>query len=35
VSVQPFDLFPQTKHVENLLVFEKRAWRTKLMAICK
>jgi 23S rRNA (uracil1939-C5)-methyltransferase/tRNA (uracil-5-)-methyltransferase len=25
VSVQPFDLFPQTKHVENLMVFEKRA----------
>lgn len=23
-SIQPFDLFPQTKHVENLIVFEKR-----------
>ncbi|CAJ1938868.1 unnamed protein product [Cylindrotheca closterium] len=24
VSVQPFDLFPQTKHVESLVVFEKK-----------
>mmetsp|Transcript_28526 Transcript_28526/g.69139 ORF Transcript_28526/g.69139 Transcript_28526/m.69139 type:complete len:646 (-) Transcript_28526:1130-3067(-) len=24
VSVQPFDLFPQTKHVESLIVFEKK-----------
>lgn len=24
VSIQPFDLFPQTKHVECLMVFEKR-----------
>eukprot|EP00980_Cylindrotheca_fusiformis_P000571 scaffold147_cov113-Cylindrotheca_fusiformis.AAC.5 len=24
VSIQPFDLFPQTKHVESLIVFEKR-----------
>ena len=23
-SVQPFDLFPQTRHIENLIVFEKR-----------
>ncbi|CAJ1938878.1 unnamed protein product [Cylindrotheca closterium] len=24
VSIQPFDLFPQTKHIECLMVFEKR-----------
>ena len=24
VSIQPFDLFPQTKHIECLIVFEKR-----------
>lgn len=24
ISIQPFDLFPQTKHVECLMVFEKR-----------
>jgi tRNA (uracil-5-)-methyltransferase len=24
VSIQPFDLFPQTKHVESLIVFEKK-----------
>lgn len=24
VSVQPFDLFPQTKHIECLMIFEKR-----------
>jgi tRNA (uracil-5-)-methyltransferase len=24
VSIQPFDLFPQTKHIESLIVFEKR-----------
>ena len=24
VSIQPFDLFPQTKHVENLMIFEKK-----------
>lgn len=24
VSIQPFDLFPQTKHIESLVVFEKR-----------
>ena len=23
-SVQPFDLFPQTRHIESLVVFEKR-----------
>ena len=25
VSIQPFDLFPQTKHVECLMVFEKKS----------
>ena len=25
ISIQPFDLFPQTKHVESLIVFEKKA----------
>jgi tRNA (uracil-5-)-methyltransferase len=25
VSTQPFDLFPQTKHIECLMIFEKRA----------
>jgi 23S rRNA (uracil1939-C5)-methyltransferase/tRNA (uracil-5-)-methyltransferase len=25
VSIQPFDLFPQTKHIECLMVFEKKA----------
>lgn len=25
VSIQPFDLFPQTKHIENLIVFEKKS----------
>ncbi|KAG7367387.1 TrmA family RNA methyltransferase [Nitzschia inconspicua] len=25
VSIQPYDLFPQTKHVECLMVFEKKA----------
>ena len=25
VSIQPYDLFPQTKHIECLMVFEKRA----------
>ena len=24
ICIQPFDLFPQTKHVECLMVFEKR-----------
>jgi tRNA/tmRNA/rRNA uracil-C5-methylase (TrmA/RlmC/RlmD family) len=24
VSIQPFDLFPQTKHIECLIVFEKK-----------
>jgi tRNA/tmRNA/rRNA uracil-C5-methylase (TrmA/RlmC/RlmD family) len=24
VSIQPFDLFPQTKHIESLIVFEKK-----------
>lgn len=24
VSIQPFDLFPQTRHIENLAVFEKK-----------
>ena len=24
VSIQPFDLFPQTKHVESLIVFERK-----------
>jgi 23S rRNA (uracil1939-C5)-methyltransferase/tRNA (uracil-5-)-methyltransferase len=24
VSIQPFDLFPQTKHIESLIVFEKQ-----------
>jgi hypothetical protein len=24
VSIQPFDLFPQTKHIESLIVFERR-----------
>lgn len=24
ISIQPFDLFPQTKHIECLMVFEKR-----------
>jgi len=24
-SIQPFDLFPQTRHIENLMVFEKRS----------
>lgn len=24
VSIQPFDLFPQTKHIECLMIFEKR-----------
>ena len=24
-SVEPFDLFPQTKHIESLMVFEKKA----------
>jgi len=23
VSIQPFDLFPQTRHIENLVIFEK------------
>jgi 23S rRNA (uracil1939-C5)-methyltransferase/tRNA (uracil-5-)-methyltransferase len=23
VSIQPFDLFPQTRHIESLIVFEK------------
>jgi 23S rRNA (uracil1939-C5)-methyltransferase/tRNA (uracil-5-)-methyltransferase len=23
-SIQPFDLFPQTKHIESLIVFEKK-----------
>ena len=23
-SVQPYDLFPQTRHIENLIVFEKK-----------
>jgi tRNA (uracil-5-)-methyltransferase len=27
VSIQPFDLFPQTKHIESLIVFEKRRER--------
>jgi 23S rRNA (uracil1939-C5)-methyltransferase/tRNA (uracil-5-)-methyltransferase len=22
-SVQPFDLFPQTRHIESLVIFEK------------
>ena len=25
LSVQPFDLFPQTRHIESLIVFEKKA----------
>lgn len=25
VSIQPYDLFPQTKHIECLMIFEKRA----------
>jgi len=24
ISVQPFDLFPQTRHIENLMVFERK-----------
>ena len=24
VSIQPFDLFPQTRHIECLMIFEKR-----------
>ena len=27
-SIQPFDLFPQTKHIESLIVFEKKIQST-------
>ncbi|KAG7342328.1 RNA methyltransferase, TrmA family protein [Nitzschia inconspicua] len=30
VSIQPFDLFPQTKHIESLVVFEKRTPQLKI-----
>ncbi len=29
VSIQPYDLFPQTKHIECLMVFEKKTPSTK------
>ena len=30
VSIQPFDLFPQTKHIECLMVFEKKKGDNKV-----
>ena len=30
VSIQPFDLFPQTKHIESLIVFEKKKSKTAI-----